>query len=122
MGKTSLVAEHIRRANRMVLVGTACRCRTRAPCLPFTTALASRDPRVRAAIGTALGKVRPDLAHGRPTAARQAQPVSDQAEVVQEHLFLAVGELLAEMAECALIVVVEDLHWADAVTWTCSPT
>ncbi len=118
MGKTSLVAEHIRRANRMVLVGHCVPLANASSILPFTTAFASRDPRVRAAIGTALGNMPADLARMVDRLLpRQAQPVSDQAEVVQEHLFLAVGELLAEMAESApLNVVVEDLHWADAVT------
>jgi predicted ATPase len=40
MGKTSLVAEHIRRANRMVLLGHCVPLANASSILPFTTAFA----------------------------------------------------------------------------------
>ena len=58
-----------------------------------------------------------DCCHDRPSLSRIKQ------RSCRSTSFLAVGELLAEMAESApLIVVVEDRTGLMPSPWTCSPT
>jgi len=122
MGKTRLATELTRRAERMgmtVLTGGCSEADLALPYLPFLEAignyLAGADlERVRAE----LGPVRRELAHLFPQLDPEGVP-SDSMDPVQGRLrlfeaMLALMRLPA--AEGGLVIVIEDLHWADAST------
>ena len=122
MGKTRLAAELTRRAQRMgmtVLIGGCSEADLPLPYLPFLEAIgnylaASDIKNVR----SRLGPIRRELAHLFPQLEPDGVPVdtTDQTSG-RTRLFEAILSLLILPAvEHGLMVIVEDLHWADAST------
>ncbi|HEX8856172.1 MAG TPA: AAA family ATPase [Thermoleophilaceae bacterium] len=113
IGKTSLTAVFAREAyssGARVLLG---RCHPEAlvPYEPFVEALRQLPPAALAKRSRTLARVMPELLAGAPPTA----PADDQAE--RYVLFEAVAHTLAEAARDApLVLVLEDLHWADQPT------
>ena len=122
IGKTRLATELARRAGKLgceVLWGSCSEAELALPYLPFVEAignqLAEQDPAVvRAAVGPAaaeLAQLFPRLADGPPAA-----PAGDPAQA-KLRLFESVVTLLELWArERGLLVVVDDIHWADSST------
>ncbi|MEO5873412.1 MAG: AAA family ATPase [Streptosporangiaceae bacterium] len=113
VGKTRLIAElgaHARDRGFTVLVGQCAELGESMPYLPLSDALwtASREPAVRRALDTrpALLRLLPDGESG-----------AGSESVVQQQLFGAVLGLLGELADDRpVLLVLEDLHWADRST------
>ena len=122
MGKTRLAAELAKGARRLdweVLWGTCSEAELPLPYLPLVEAvgnyLSARDADL---IATALGAARRELAQLFPQLAGDevAAPVGDPAQA-KLRLFEAVVALLAVAAgEHGVLLVVEDVHWADSAT------
>ena len=122
MGKTRLASELVRPARRLgweVLWGACSEAELPLPYLPLVEAignyLAGRDvDRLAASLGSArreLAQLYPQLAGDEAIA-----PVGDPAQA-KLRLFEAVVALLAVPArEQGLLLIVEDIHWADAAT------
>jgi DNA-binding CsgD family transcriptional regulator len=119
VGKTRLITELIDRARDrdcMVLVGQCVELGESMPYLPLAEALwgATRDPATAPAVRDAL-RDRPVLARLLPDSA-SASPAGD-GELVRQQLFGAVLGLLGELADAQpVLLVLEDLHWADHST------
>jgi DNA-binding CsgD family transcriptional regulator len=118
VGKTRLIAEFIDRArdrDHMVLVGQCAELGESMPYLPLVEALwgAGRDPATAPAVRAAL-RERPALARLLPDGA--VEP-GDAGELVRHQVFGAVLGLLGELADLQpVLLVLEDLHWADHST------
>ena len=122
MGKTRLSTELMRRARKMgmtVVMGACSEADLALPYLPFLEAIGNH---LAAAdlddIRRKLGPVRRELAHLFPQLEPEgvAEVVADQTQG-KLRLFEAVLALLnLAAAESGLVVVVEDIHWADAST------
>jgi DNA-binding NarL/FixJ family response regulator len=114
VGKSRLVAEAMRIAaddGFTVLCGQCAEIGDSVPYLPFADAFRSAPPHIEEAI-----KVRPVLARLLPDC---GEPVTegDWAGLARQQMFGAVLGLLAELATTApVLLVIEDLHWADATT------
>ncbi|RAY16627.1 LuxR family transcriptional regulator [Actinomadura craniellae] len=118
IGKTRLINEltaTVRDRGGTVLTGQCAELGDTIPYLPLTDALwtASRDPRTAPVLHTAL--------HDRPVLARllpDGEAGADgPAELARQRLFGAVLGLLGELADDRpVLVVLEDLHWADRST------
>jgi DNA-binding NarL/FixJ family response regulator len=113
VGKTRLLTELRRQARESgftVLIGHCVDLGMAGlPYLPFTEALGQLDP-------TTPGLARPPLAPLLPGPAADA-PGLPTADFGQLQLFDAVAALLAELAAAApVLLVIEDLHWADQST------
>jgi DNA-binding CsgD family transcriptional regulator len=113
VGKTRLLTELRRQARQQgftVLIGHCVDLGMAGlPYLPFTEALGQLDP-------TTPGLSRPALAPLLPGPAADA-PGLPTADFGQLQLFDAVAALLAELAAAApVLLVIEDLHWADQST------
>jgi DNA-binding NarL/FixJ family response regulator len=114
IGKSRLVAEAMRLAEGdgfTVLCGQCAEIGDSVPYLPFADAFRTAPPPVEKAI-----KARPVLARLLPDGDGQAQQ-ADWAGLARQQMFGAVLSLLSELAaDSPVLLVIEDLHWADATT------
>src|SRR6516165_8650472 len=115
VGKSRLVAEVAALAARRgfcVLTGQCAEIGDSVPYLPFADALRTAPADLEAAV-----KARPVLARLLPDGDRGQQGESDWAGLAKQQMFGAMLGLLAERAEDKpVLLVLEDLHWADAST------
>ncbi|MFG2001052.1 AAA family ATPase [Spirillospora sp. NPDC048911] len=123
VGKSRLVTElaaTARRRGAAVLIGLCAELGEGMPYLPLTDALwtAARDPLSSPAERQALR----DALDSRPVLARLlpdggGQPAGTAPDVAQQQLFGATLGLLGELsADRPVLLVLEDLHWADPST------
>jgi DNA-binding NarL/FixJ family response regulator len=114
IGKSRLVAEAMEIAERdgfTVLCGQCAEIGDSVPYLPFADAFRLAPPRIEKAI-----KARPVLSRLLPDGDGQAQE-ADWAGLTRQQMFGAVLSLLSELAAgTPVLLVIEDLHWADATT------
>jgi DNA-binding NarL/FixJ family response regulator len=117
VGKSRLVAEVSRLAagrGFTVLSGQCAELGDSVPYLPLADALrgAAQDSAVRDALSS-----RPALSRLLPEGGDGQRPDEDRSGLAKQQMFGAVLGLLAELAAAApVLVVLEDLHWADATT------
>ncbi|HEX7162703.1 MAG TPA: AAA family ATPase [Trebonia sp.] len=114
IGKSRLVAEAMQIAERdgfTVLCGRCAEIGDSVPYLPFADAFRAAPPPIEKAI-----KARPVLSRLLPDGDGQAQG-ADWAGLARQQMFGAVLSLLSELAVSSpVLLVIEDLHWADATT------
>ena len=114
IGKSRLVAEAMQIAERdgfTVLCGQCAEIGDSVPYLPFADAFRTAPPHIEKAI-----KARPVLSRLLPDGDGQAQE-ADWAGLARQQMFGAVLSLLSELAAGSpVLLVIEDLHWADATT------
>ena len=114
VGKSRLVAEVMTVAEGngfTVLRGQCAEIGDSVPYLPFADAFRTAPPRIEQVV-----KARPVLARLLPDGGGQA-PGSDPSGMARQQMFGAVLGTLAELAEVSpVLLVLEDLHWADATT------
>ncbi|HEX4287324.1 MAG TPA: AAA family ATPase, partial [Trebonia sp.] len=114
IGKSRLVAEAMQIAEGdgfAVLCGQCAEIGDSVPYLPFADAFRTAPPRIEQAI-----KARPVLSRLLPDGDGQARE-GDWAGLARQQMFGAVLSLLSELAaESPVLLVIEDLHWADAST------
>jgi DNA-binding CsgD family transcriptional regulator len=114
IGKSRLVAEAMRIAERdgfTVLCGQCAEIGDSVPYLPFADAFRTAPPPIAKAI-----KARPVLSRLLPDGDGPAQE-ADWAGLARQQMFGAVLSLLSELAVGSpVLLVIEDLHWADATT------
>jgi DNA-binding CsgD family transcriptional regulator len=115
VGKSRLVSEVMRVAadkGFTVLCGQCAEIGDSVPYLPFADAIRSPSPELMAAV-----KARPVLARLLPDGGDGQQPEGDWSGLTRQQMFGAVLGLLGELSERApVLLVLEDLHWADAST------
>jgi DNA-binding CsgD family transcriptional regulator len=114
IGKSRLVAEAMQIAGRdgfTVLCGQCAEIGDSVPYLPFADAFRTAPPHVAQAV-----KARPVLSRLLPDGDGQAQE-ADWAGLARQQMFGAVLSLLSELAAASpVLLIIEDLHWADATT------
>ena len=114
VGKSRLVAEVMTAAEGKgftVLRGQCAEIGDSVPYLPFADAFRTAPPRIEQVV-----KARPVLARLLPDGGGQA-PESDPSGMARQQMFGAVLGTLAELAAASpVLLVLEDLHWADATT------
>jgi DNA-binding CsgD family transcriptional regulator len=114
IGKSRLVAEAMQIAERdgfTVLCGQCAEIGDSVPYLPFADAFRAAPPNVEKAI-----KSRPVLSRLLPDGDGLARE-ADWAGLARQQMFGAVLSLLSELAAASpVLLVIEDLHWADATT------
>jgi DNA-binding CsgD family transcriptional regulator len=114
IGKSRLVAEAMQIAERdgfIVLCGQCAEIGDSVPYLPFADAFRAAPPYIEKAI-----KARPVLSRLLPDGDGQAHE-GDWAGLARQQMFGAVLSLLSEIAvDSPVLLVIEDLHWADATT------
>jgi DNA-binding CsgD family transcriptional regulator len=114
IGKSRLVAEAIQIAERdgfTVLCGQCAEIGDSVPYLPFADAFRTAPPHIEKAV-----KARPVLSRLLPDGNGQAQE-ADWAGLARQQMFGAVLSVLSELAaDSPVLLVIEDLHWADATT------
>jgi DNA-binding NarL/FixJ family response regulator len=114
IGKSRLVAEAMQIAQRdgfTVLCGQCAEIGDSVPYLPFADALRAAPAHVEKAV-----QARPVLSRLLPGGDGHAQE-ADWAGLARQQMFGAVLSLLSELAaESPVLLVIEDLHWADATT------
>jgi class 3 adenylate cyclase len=122
IGKTRLATELTRRARKLgcgVLWGSCSEVELSLPYLPFVEAIGNHlDEQDLGRLGTELGPMTaelaqlfPQLGDGAPTA-----PAGDPAQA-KLRMFESVVALLEHLArERGLLVVLDDVHWADSST------
>jgi DNA-binding CsgD family transcriptional regulator/tetratricopeptide (TPR) repeat protein len=114
VGKSRLVAEVMTVAEGKgftVLRGQCAEIGDSVPYLPFADAFRTAPPRIEEVV-----KARPVLARLLPDGGGQA-PESDPSGMARQQMFGAVLGTLAELAAASpVLLVLEDLHWADATT------
>jgi DNA-binding CsgD family transcriptional regulator len=114
VGKSRLVAEAAAIAVQRgftVLSGQCAEIGDSVPYLPFADALRTAPPRVEEAI-----KARPVLSWVLPDTGWRTEK-ADWSGLTRQQMFGAVLGLLAELAaEAPVLLVLEDLHWADQTT------
>jgi DNA-binding CsgD family transcriptional regulator/tetratricopeptide (TPR) repeat protein len=120
IGKTRLIAELAARAERdfMVLSGRCAELGDSVPYLPLADALrnATTGPSAAAPLLDALA-ARPVLGRLLPDRASAEQPGADLPGMAKQQLFGAVLGMLAEVAaDRPVLLILEDLHWADRST------
>ena len=108
VGKSTLLREFIERADTRVLTGSCLPLGEQgvpfAPIAEVFRALDS-DPEFRQLVPVGLARL------------SSASPASTSEPTTRNHLFQAILELIARVAEAATtVVVLEDLHWADRST------
>ena len=115
VGKSRLVAEVAARAASRgftVLTGQCAEIGDSVPYLPFADALRTASPGLEAAV-----KTRPVLAMLLPDGDGGRDRESDWSGLTKQQMFGAMLGLLAELSdEAPVLLVLEDLHWADATT------
>ena len=115
VGKSRLVSEVTTLAASQgftVLCGQCAEIGDSVPYLPFADAIRTASPEVEAAV-----KARPVLARLLPDGGEGGYPETDRAALTRQQMFGTVLGLLAELAARApVLLVLEDLHWADAST------
>src|SRR3954470_15451640 len=122
IGKTRLANELANLARQLgseVLWGTCSEAELSLPYLPFVEALGNYlDAQSSEAIGSRLGPTRRELSQLFPQLADGAGPAqSGDTEQAKLRLFEAIACLLAIPADDhGMLLVVEDVHWADAST------
>jgi predicted ATPase len=99
VGKSSLVAEWVAGRRGLHLEGRCAPLTGAMPLLPVIDALGSRHADVRPAVARALSGLNPSLRAALRALMPQHDLPGDGAETAEEELFLAIGELLAEMAD-----------------------
>jgi predicted ATPase len=127
IGKTRMVTEvgrHAEERGCFVLVGRCAELGDTLPYLPLADALrgAERDPRTAGVLRRALAK-RPALERLLPGSAPGAGPAPGDGDgagpdgLARQRMFGSVLGLLGELArERPVLLVLEDLHWADRST------
>jgi DNA-binding NarL/FixJ family response regulator len=114
IGKSRLVTEAMQIAERdgfTVLCGQCAEIGDSVPYLPFADAFRTAPPHIEKAI-----KSRPVLSRLLPDGDGQAHE-TDWAGLTRQQMFGAVLSLLSELAASTpVLLVIEDLHWADATT------
>src|ERR1700744_2024598 len=121
VGKTRLVTEVSRRAagqGFIVLSGHCAELGESVPYLPLADALrtATHDPGTGPRLLEALA-TRPALGRRRPEAEAAAAADRETVGMARQQMFGAVLGLLGELSAAApVLLVFEDLHWADAST------
>jgi DNA-binding NarL/FixJ family response regulator len=114
IGKSRLVDEVMQIAGRdgfTVLCGQCAEIGDSVPYLPFADALRAAPPHIEKAV-----KARPVLARLLPDGDGLAGE-ADWAGLTRQQMFGAVLSLLSELAaDSPVLLVIEDLHWADATT------
>ncbi|HEX3517373.1 MAG TPA: AAA family ATPase [Trebonia sp.] len=114
VGKSRLVAEVMTAAGRngfTVLCGQCAEIGDSVPYLPFADAFRTAPPGIAQAV-----KARPVLARLLPDGGEPAQG-TDPSGMARQQMFGAVLGTLAELAAASpVLLVLEDLHWADATT------
>src|SRR4051795_1315909 len=121
-GKTRAATELANLAGQLggeVLWGTCSEAELSLPYLPFVEALGNYlDAQSSEAIGSRLGPTRRELSQLFPQLADGAGPAqSGDTEQAKLRLFEAIACLLAIPADDhGMLLVVEDVHWADAST------
>jgi DNA-binding CsgD family transcriptional regulator len=114
IGKSRLVDEAMQIAERdgfTVLCGQCAEIGDSVPYLPFADAFRAAPPHIEEAI-----KARPVLSRLLPDGGGQTQE-ADWAGLTRQQMFGAVLSLLSELAaDSPVLLVIEDLHWADATT------
>ncbi|HEY0935284.1 MAG TPA: AAA family ATPase, partial [Trebonia sp.] len=114
IGKSRLVAEAVKLAERdgfTVLCGQCAEIGDSVPYLPFADAFRTVPPHIEKAI-----KARPVLSRLLPDGDGQGQE-TDWTGLARQQMFGAVLSLLTELAAATpVLLVIEDLHWADAST------
>jgi DNA-binding CsgD family transcriptional regulator len=114
VGKSRLVAEAMTVAKRdgfVVLCGQCAEIGDSVPYLPFADAFRVAPREVETAV-----KARPALARLLPDGGEPAGE-ADWSGLMRQQMFGAVLGLLAELAaDRPVLLVLEDLHWADATT------
>jgi DNA-binding CsgD family transcriptional regulator len=115
VGKSRLVAEAMTVAAERgftVLCGQCAEIGDSVPYLPFADAIRSASAEIEAAV-----KARPVLARLLPDGGGSQHAEGDWAGLTRQQMFGAVLGLLAELsAQAPVLLVIEDLHWADAST------
>jgi DNA-binding NarL/FixJ family response regulator len=115
VGKSRLVSEVTKIAASQgftVLCGQCAEIGDSVPYLPFADAFRTASPEVEAAV-----KARPVLARLLPDGGDGRNPEADWAGLTRQQMFGTVLGLLAELsARAPVLLVLEDLHWADAST------
>ena len=115
VGKSRLVSEVTTLAASQgftVLCGQCAEIGDSVPYLPFADAIRTAPPEVEAAV-----KARPALARLLPDGGEDGYPETDRAALTRQQMFGTVLGLLAELAaRTPVLLVLEDLHWADAST------
>ena len=115
VGKSRLVTEVTAIAAGQgftVLCGQCAEIGDSVPYLPFADAIRTASPDVAAAV-----KARPVLARLLPDGGAVGDPQTDRAGLTRQQMFGTVLGLLAELsARGPVLLVLEDLHWADAST------
>jgi DNA-binding CsgD family transcriptional regulator len=114
VGKSRLVAEVMVVAGRRgftVLCGQCAEIGDSVPYLPFADAFRTAPPHVEQVV-----KARPVLARLLPDGGEPAH-ATDPSGMARQQMFGAVLGTLAELAVASpVLLVLEDLHWADATT------
>jgi len=114
VGKSRLVAEVMTVAGRSgftVLCGQCAEIGDSVPYLPFADAFRTAPAQIEQAV-----KTRPVLARLLPDGGDPAQS-ADLSSMARQQMFGAVLGALAELAVASpVLLVLEDLHWADATT------
>jgi len=115
VGKSRLVSEVTAIAASQgftVLCGQCAEIGDSVPYLPFADAIRTASPEVETAV-----KARPVLARLLPDGGEGGDLETDRAALTRQQMFGAVLGLLAELSGRApVLLVLEDLHWADAST------
>jgi DNA-binding NarL/FixJ family response regulator len=115
VGKSRLVTEVVTLATQRgftVLCGQCAEIGDSVPYLPFADALRTASPELEAAV-----KSRPVLARLLPDGGGGQWGEGDWSGLTRQQMFGAVLGLLAELAaDKPVLLVLEDLHWADAST------
>jgi DNA-binding CsgD family transcriptional regulator len=114
VGKSRLVAEAMKIAETSgftVLCGQCAEIGDSVPYLPFADAFRTAPPHIEKAV-----KARPVLSRLLPDGAGQPRE-ADWAGLARQQMFGAVLSLMSELAaQSPVLLVIEDLHWADAST------
>lgn len=105
VGRSTLVTDWVAGRRGLHLEGRCTSLSDAMPLLPVVDALGSRGADVRTAVSRAVDGLRPSLREALKSALPQYEVPAGAAPTGEEELFLAVAELLAEMAETRPVVL-----------------